>query len=51
VDEQIQKLHVIGITLVLMRILGPVQAAAIHLLPDTLVFINSIKLLKVKIKE
>jgi Cd2+/Zn2+-exporting ATPase len=42
--------HVAGITLVLMRILGPVQAAAIHLLPDTLVFINSIKLLKVKIK-
>ena len=43
--------HVIGITLVLMRILGPVQAAAIHLLPATLVFINSIKLLKVKIKD
>ena len=43
--------HVIGITLVLMRILGPVQAAAIHLLPDTLVFMNSIKLLKVKIKD
>ena len=42
--------HVIGITLVLMRVLGPVQAAAIHLLPDTLVFINSIKLLKVKIE-
>lgn len=41
--------HVIGITLVLMGILGPVQAAIIHLLPDTLVFINSIKLLKVKI--
>ncbi len=43
--------HVIGITLVLMRILGPVQAAAIHLLPDTLVFINSIKLLRVKIQD
>lgn len=41
--------HVIGITLVLLGILGPVQAAAIHLLPDTLVFINSIKLLRVKI--
>ena len=41
--------HVIGITLVLMGILGPVQAAVIHLLPDTLVFINSIKLLHVKI--
>jgi Cd2+/Zn2+-exporting ATPase len=41
--------HVIGITLVLLGILGPVQAAVIHLLPDTLVFMNSIKLLKVKI--
>ena len=43
--------HVIGITLVLFKILGPVEAAAIHLLPDTLVFINSIKLLRVKIKS
>ncbi|MFV8271341.1 heavy metal translocating P-type ATPase [Flavobacterium sp. GT2N3] len=41
--------HVIGITLVLLKIIGPVEAAAIHLLPDTLVFINSIKLLRVKI--
>ncbi len=41
--------HVIGITLVLFKVIGPVEAAAIHLLPDTLVFINSIKLLKVKI--
>ncbi len=41
--------HVVGITLVLLKIIGPVQAAAIHLLPDTLVFINSIKLLKIKI--
>lgn len=43
--------HVTGITLVLLKILGPVEAAAIHLLPDTLVFINSIKLLRVKIKD
>lgn len=42
--------HITGIILVLLRILGPVQAAAIHLLPDTLVFINSIKLLRIKIK-
>ncbi|MFN8414844.1 MAG: cation-translocating P-type ATPase [Cytophagaceae bacterium] len=42
--------HVIGITLVLLGILGPVQAAVIHLLPDTLVFVNSIKLLKIKIE-
>lgn len=41
--------HVVGIILVLLRVIGPVQAAAIHLLPDTLVFINSIKLLRVKI--
>jgi Cd2+/Zn2+-exporting ATPase len=41
--------HIIGITLVLLKILGPIEAAAIHLLPDTLVFINSIKLLKIKI--
>lgn len=41
--------HVVGITLVLMGVLGPVQAAVIHLLPDTLVFLNSIKLLKIKI--
>ncbi len=43
--------HVIGITLVLLKVIGPVEAAAIHLLPDTLVFINSIKLLKVKIEN
>jgi heavy metal translocating P-type ATPase len=43
--------HVIGITLVLLKIIGPVEAAAIHLLPDTLVFINSIKLLRVKIED
>lgn len=42
--------HVVGIILVLLKILGPVEAAAIHLLPDTLVFLNSIKLLNVKIK-
>lgn len=43
--------HILGITLVLLRIIGPVQAAAIHLLPDTLVFINSIKLLRIKIQD
>lgn len=41
--------HVTGIILVLLKIIGPVEAAAIHLLPDTLVFLNSIKLLRVKI--
>jgi Cd2+/Zn2+-exporting ATPase len=42
--------HVIGIVLVLLRIIGPVEAAAIHLVPDTLVFINSIKLIRVNIE-
>ena len=41
--------HITGIILVLLRIIGPIEAAAIHLLPDTLVFINSIKLLRVRI--
>jgi heavy metal translocating P-type ATPase len=41
--------HVLGIILVLMRVIGPVEAAIIHLVPDTLVFLNSTKLLKVKI--
>ena len=41
--------HVTGIILVLLKIIGPVEAAAIHLVPDFLVFVNSIKLLKVKI--
>ena len=43
--------HITGIILVLLKIIGPVQAAAIHLVPDTMVFINSIKLLRVKIKD
>jgi heavy metal translocating P-type ATPase len=42
--------HITGIILVLLKIIGPIEAAAIHLLPDTLVFINSIKLLRVKIE-
>ncbi|MBI5798456.1 MAG: cadmium-translocating P-type ATPase [Candidatus Yonathbacteria bacterium] len=41
--------HVTGIILVLLKIIGPVEAAAIHLVPDLLVFLNSTKLLKVKI--
>ena len=43
--------HFVGIVLVLCHIIGPVQAAAIHLLPDTLVFINSIKLLKLSTRK
>jgi len=41
--------HVVGIILVLTKVIGPVEAAIIHLVPDTLVFLNSVKLLKVKI--
>ncbi len=43
--------HILGITAALLRLIGPIEAAAIHLGPDILVFINSIKLLKVRIKE
>jgi Cd2+/Zn2+-exporting ATPase len=41
--------HVVGIVLVLTGAIGPIQAAAMHLVPDVLVFLNSTKLLKVKI--
>ncbi len=43
--------HVLGITAALLGWIGPIQAAMIHLGPDILVFINSIKLLHVKIAE
>lgn len=41
--------HVLGITAALMGWIGPIQAAMIHLGPDILVFINSVKLLRVQI--
>lgn len=41
--------HVVGIVLVLTGVIGPVEAAIIHLVPDTLVFLNSTKLLRVKL--
>ena len=41
--------HVLGITAALLGWIGPVQAAFIHLGPDVLVFVNSVKLLRVKI--
>ena len=43
--------HICGITAALLGWIGPIQAAILHLGPDVLVFLNSIKLLKVKIKE
>jgi Zn2+/Cd2+-exporting ATPase len=41
--------HVLGITAALLGWIGPVQAALLHLGPDILVFINSVKLLRVRI--
>jgi len=38
--------HVLGITAALLRLIGPVQAAIIHLGPDILVFLNSVRLLR-----
>lgn len=42
--------HVLGITAALMGWIGPIQAAFIHLGPDVLVFVNSVKMLRVKIQ-
>src|SRR6266545_3467110 len=41
--------HVLGIVAALLRIIGPVQAAIIHLGPDILVFLNSVKLVRVRL--
>jgi len=41
--------HVAGITAALLGLIGPIQAAVLHLGPDILVFVNSIKLLRVRI--
>ncbi len=43
--------HVLGITAALLGWIGPIQAAMIHLGPDILVFVNSIKLLRVRIED
>jgi heavy metal translocating P-type ATPase len=42
--------HVLGITAALMGWIGPIEAAIIHLGPDVLVFVNSVKLLRVRIR-
>jgi len=42
--------HVLGIIAALLQWIGPVQAALIHLGPDILVFVNSVKLLRVRIE-
>ena len=41
--------HVLGITAALLGWIGPIQAAMLHLGPDILVFVNSIKLLRVRL--
>src|SRR5207237_1090502 len=41
--------HVLGITAALLGWIGPIQAAVLHLGPDILVFLNSIKLLRIKL--
>ena len=41
--------HVLGITAALLGWIGPIQAAVLHLGPDVLVFVNSVKLLRVRI--
>jgi Zn2+/Cd2+-exporting ATPase len=41
--------HVLGIVAALMGWIGPIQAALLHLGPDILVFLNSIKLLRVRL--
>jgi heavy metal translocating P-type ATPase len=41
--------HVLGIIAALLSWIGPVEAAMLHLGPDILVFLNSVKLLRVRI--
>jgi len=41
--------HVLGIAAALAGWIGPIEAALLHLGPDVLVFVNSIKLLRVRI--
>ncbi len=41
--------HVLGIAAALLRLIGPVQAAIIHLGPDLLVFLKSIRLLRMRL--
>ena len=43
--------HILGITAALLGWIGPIQAAILHLGPDILVFVNSAKLLRVRIND
>ncbi|ODS57858.1 MAG: cadmium-translocating P-type ATPase [Acidobacteria bacterium SCN 69-37] len=42
--------HVLGIIAALQGWIGPIQAALLHLGPDVLVFLNSVKLLRVRLE-
>lgn len=41
--------HVLGITAALLGWIGPIEAAILHVGPDVLVFVNSVKLLRIRI--
>jgi heavy metal translocating P-type ATPase len=43
--------HVAGIAAALAGLIGPVAAALLHLGPDVLVFLNSVKLLRVRLRH
>ncbi len=43
--------HLCGITAALLGWIGPIQAAILHLGPDVLVFLNSVKLLRIRIER
>jgi len=42
--------HVLGIIAALLRLIGPVEAAVIHLGPDILVFLNSVRVLRMRLE-
>ena len=41
--------HVLGITAALLKLIGPVEAAVLHLGPDILVFLNSVRVLRMRL--
>jgi Zn2+/Cd2+-exporting ATPase len=43
--------HLLGITAAILRYIGPVEAAMLHLGPDVLVFLNSVRLLRAKLSR
>ena len=43
--------HVLGIIAALLKLIGPVEAAIIHLGPDVLVFLNSVRIMRMRLAE